>query len=30
MRLQAAPEKVWFGGRLVAENRVQSVLHRAD
>src|SRR3989449_570295 len=30
IRLQPLPEKVWFGGRLVAENRVQSVLHRAD
>src|SRR5256712_76083 len=30
MRLQTPPEMVWFGGRLVAENRIQSVLHRAD
>ena len=30
MRLQTPPEMVWFGGRLVAENRVESVLHRAD
>ncbi|HET7421875.1 MAG TPA: amidohydrolase family protein [Candidatus Dormibacteraeota bacterium] len=28
LRLQAPPEKVWFGGRLVAENRVSSELHR--
>src|SRR2546421_7078594 len=28
-RLQPAPEEVWFGGRLVAENSVSSVLHRA-
>ena len=30
MRLQTPPEMVWFGGRLVAENRIQSELHRAD
>ena len=30
MRSQTPPEMVWFGGRLVAENRVESVLHRAD
>src|SRR5205823_1386071 len=30
MRLQAVPEKEGFGGRVVGENRVQSVLHRAD
>ena len=30
MRLQTPPEMVWFGGRLVAENRIESVLHRAD
>ena len=29
LRLQPPPEKVWFGGRLVAENSVSSVLHRA-
>ena len=29
LRLQPLPEKVWFKGRLVAENSVQSVLHRA-
>jgi cytosine deaminase len=28
LRLQAIPEKVWFGGRLVAENSVRSELHR--
>jgi cytosine deaminase len=28
LRLQAPPEKVWFGGRLVAENSVRSELHR--
>jgi cytosine deaminase len=28
LRLQAPPVKVWFGGRLVAENRVSSELHR--
>jgi cytosine deaminase len=28
LRLQPLPEKVWFKGRLVAENSVQSVLHR--
>src|SRR2546421_312603 len=30
MRLQPPPEMVWCGGRLVAENTIQSVLHRAD
>jgi cytosine deaminase len=30
LRLQSPPEKVWFGGRLVAENRLTSLLHRAD
>jgi len=30
MRLQPPPEKVWFRGRLVAENSVSSVLHRAS
>ena len=29
LRLQPPPEKVWFGGRLVAENSVSSVVHRA-
>jgi cytosine deaminase len=29
LRLQAPPEKVWFGGRLVAENSVRSELHRS-
>ena len=29
LRLQPLPEKVWFKGRLVAENSVQAVLHRA-
>ena len=29
LRLQPPPEKVWFRGRLVAENSVSSVLHRA-
>ena len=28
LRLQPPPEKVWFGGRLVAENQVRSVVHR--
>jgi len=28
LRLQPAPEKVWFAGRLVAENRTVSRLHR--
>jgi cytosine/creatinine deaminase len=28
LRLQKPPEKVWFGGRLVAENQVKSVVHR--
>jgi len=28
LRLQALPEKVWFKGRLVAENTVNSKLHR--
>ena len=29
LRLQRPPEKVWFKGRLVAENSVRSELHRA-
>jgi cytosine/adenosine deaminase-related metal-dependent hydrolase len=29
LRLQPLPEQVWFKGRLVAENKVQSVLHRS-
>jgi cytosine/creatinine deaminase len=29
LRLQPPPEKVWFRGRLVAENSVHSQLHRA-
>jgi cytosine deaminase len=29
LRLQAPPEKVWFAGRLVAENSVVSKLHRS-
>jgi cytosine deaminase len=28
LRLQVLPEKVWFKGRLVAENSVNSTLHR--
>jgi cytosine deaminase len=28
LRLQAPPEKVWFKGRLVAENTISTVLHR--
>lgn len=28
LRLQAPPEKVWFGGRVVAENSLRSELHR--
>ena len=28
LRLQPLPEMVWFAGRLVAENRVSSTLHR--
>src|SRR5260370_32215340 len=28
LRLQPAPEKVWFAGRLVAENSVVSTMHR--
>jgi cytosine/creatinine deaminase len=28
LRLQPAPDKVWFAGRLVAENRTESKLHR--
>ncbi len=28
LRLQPLPEKVWFAGRLVAENKVESALHR--
>ena len=28
LRMQPMPEKVWFKGRLVAENSVQAVLHR--
>ena len=30
LRLQAPPEKVWFRGRLVAENRIRSELHRSS
>ena len=30
LRLQALPEKVWFKGRLVAENSVRTVLHRLN
>ena len=30
LRLQPLPEKVWFKGRLVAENSVLAVLHRLD
>lgn len=30
LRLQALPEKVWFKGRLVAENSVRAVLHRLN
>jgi cytosine deaminase len=30
LRLQPLPEKVWFKGRLVAENKVSSVLHRRN
>jgi len=29
MRLQPPPEKVWFSGRLVAENTIRSELYRA-
>src|SRR6267378_3860726 len=29
LRLQPLPEQVWFRGRLVAENKVQSLLHRS-
>jgi cytosine deaminase len=29
LRLQPLPEKVWFKGRLVAENAVESKLHRS-
>lgn len=29
LRLQPPPEKVWFAGRLVAENSVRSKLHRS-
>jgi cytosine deaminase len=29
LRMQLPPEKVWFKGRLVAENSVRSELHRA-
>jgi len=28
IRVQPLPEKVWFKGRLVAENSVRSELHR--
>ena len=28
LRTQPLPEKVWFKGRLVAENSVKAVLHR--
>ena len=30
LRLQPLPEKVWFKGRLVAQNSVRSKLHRAN
>jgi cytosine deaminase len=30
LRLQPLPEKVWFKGRLVAENSVESRLHRSS
>jgi cytosine deaminase len=30
LRLQPLPEKVWFKGRLVAENKVQAVLRRSS
>jgi cytosine deaminase len=30
LRLQPLPEKVWFKGRLVAENSVRAVLHRLN
>jgi len=30
LRLQPLPEKVWFKGRLVAENAVESKLHRSS
>jgi cytosine deaminase len=30
LRMQTPPEKVWFKGRLVAENRVVSALHRRE
>ncbi len=30
LRLQIPPEKVWFKGRLVAENSVRSELHRSS
>ena len=30
LRLQPMPEKVWFKGRLVAQNSVRSKLHRAN
>jgi hypothetical protein len=30
LRLQPLPEKVWFKGRLVAENSVRSKLHRSN
>jgi len=30
LRLQPPPDKVWFKGRLVAENRVRSELHRGS
>src|SRR6266566_4993036 len=29
MRLQPSPEKVWFSGQLVAENKIRSELYRA-
>jgi len=30
LRLQPPPDKVWFKGRLVAENRLHSELHRGS
>lgn len=30
LRMQSPPEKVWFGGRLVAENRITSELFRTN
>jgi len=28
LRLQPPPDRVWFKGRLVAENRIESKLYR--